>query len=512
MRMQKSIKNVTTSIINNILNILIGLIAQAIFLKTLGEEYLGLNGILNNTLSILAVAELGLGSAIIYKLYEPVVSKNYDKIRALMNFYKKCYYKIILIMLIIILGLAPFLPIIVGNLNNVKENLYVIYALFSIDIIMSYLLAYKKSILYADQNEYLISLIHIGYLVLMNTFQIIFLLTTKNYIIYLVIKLLSRLLENIVIHILVKKKYPFLNNNTSIIDKKTKNDITKNIKALFFHKLSGFIVTGTDTILISYYLGGVVTVGYYSNYALIISAVTTVFNQIFMSLTYSIGNLLTEKNVDKNYSYFKKIQFLNFWLFTFAATCILCIMEPFITIWIGKNYILPKLVLIVLVINFFLQGMRRTFMAFKEAAGIFYADRYIPILEAVINIVASIFLLKIYGLSGVFMGTIISTLIVYLISYPLYVYIPLFKKTYLNYFKLGLKYIVIAIITITITYFITGYINLKNNFLNLFLVMIISCIVPNLILLIIYNKTEEFKYYKSIIITFFKKRLIRGGK
>ena len=191
MRMQKSIKNVATSIINNILNILIGLIAQGIFLKTLGEEYLGLNGILNNTLSILAVAELGLGSAIIYKLYEPVVSKNYDKIRALMNFYKKCYYKIILIMLIIILGLAPFLPIIVGNLNNVKENLYVIYALFSIDIIMSYLLAYKKSILYADQNEYLISLIHIGYLVLMNTFQIIFLFVPQHYYFHILLLFLQ---------------------------------------------------------------------------------------------------------------------------------------------------------------------------------------------------------------------------------------------------------------------------------------------------------------------------------
>lgn len=507
MRMQKSVKNIFISIISNVLNILIGLIAQAIFLKTLGEEYLGLNGILSNTLSILAIAELGLSSAIIYKLYKPVAEKDYKQIIALMQFYKKTYYKIILTMIIIIFAIAPFLPKIVGNLSEVKENLFLIYSLFSLDIIISYLLAYKKSILYADQNEYLTSIVHICYLFLMNVLQIIFLLITRNYIIYLVIKIISRIFENVVIYFLVKKKYPFLNKKDTVkINADVKNDITKNMRALFSHKLSGFIVNGTDTILISYFLGGAVIVGYYSNYALVISAVTTVFNQVFVSLTYSIGNLLTEDNTKKNYLYFKRIQFLNFWLFTFAATCIFCMMESFINIWIGKEYILPRIVLIVLVINFFMQGMRRTFMSFKEAAGIFYVDRYVPILEAIVNIISSIILLKIFGLSGVFMGTIISTLVVYLISYPEYVYIPLFKQKYFQYIIGAIKYIIAAFIVTTITYFITSYIKTANPFFNLLLITISSFTISNFLLFLLFIRNDEFRYYKNLLFSFLKKK------
>lgn len=506
MRTKKSFRNVTISVINNILNIIISLFAQKVFLNTLGEAYLGLNGVFSNVLSILAVAELGIGTAIIYKMYKPIDENDEKSISKLMNFYKKCYTIIIAIMTIIIVLIVPFLEIILGDISQIHENVYVLYFLFSLDIIASYMLAYKKSILFADQKEYISTLIHIGYLIIMNSLQIAFLIYTKNYIIYLIIKLVCRILENIVVSYIVNKKYHFLKKYKDIkLDTIEKKDIIKRVKSLFVHKIAGFIVTGTDTILISYFLGGLVTVGYYSNYTLIIASVTTVFNQVFISMTSSIGNLLVKEKAAKRLEVFNKIQFLNFWIFTFASISIFCIIEPFITVWIGDKYILSKFVLICLVFNFFMQGMRRTMMSFKEAAGIFYEDRFIPIIESIINLVASIIFLKIFGLPGVALGTITSTLIVFLYSYPKYVYKTLFDKSGWYYIRDIFMYVIIASISLFITYEITNFIVISNVYLKIIVNAGICILIPNIMVYIIFRKNEFYKYYLNLLRTTLKK-------
>ncbi len=500
MRTKKSLKNITIALINNIINIIISLIAQKVFLFSLGEKYLGLNGIFVNILSLLSVAELGIGTAIIYKLYKPVEENNQNEIKKLMNFYKKCYSIIIIIMAIIIILIMPFLKTIIGSLDGINDNLYLLYLLFAIDIIISYLLSYKRSILYADQKEYVSNLVHIGYLIFLNTLQIIFLMVSNNYVVYLIIKILARILENVVISIIVNKKYPYLiNKNNEELALSEKNDIIKKVKALFVHKIAGFIVTGTDTLLISYFLGGLVTVGYYANYSLIISSVTTVFNQIFISMTSSIGNLLVTEKHDKTLKIFKKIQFLNFWLFTFASICIFCLIEPFITIWIGEKYILSKLVLVSLVLNFYFQGMRRTMMSFKEASGIFYEDRFVPIFESIINLVSSIIFLKIWGLAGVFIGTIASTLIVYLYSYPKYVYNKLFKESGFNYVIQIFKYLIISICLLIITYLLTLIFSINNSYIQIIINTLLCIFIPNILLFAIFRKSEEFNTYLEML-------------
>ncbi len=507
MRVEKSVKNVGVSVVSNILNIIINLVAQAIFLKYLGEEYLGLNGLFTNILSILAIAELGIGTAIIYNLYKPIQEQNQKEIRKLIKFYKKSYKIIILVMVVITMVIAPFIPKIAGNVDGISENLYILYALFVIDILISYVLAYKKSILYADQREYISNLVHIGYLLVMNILQILILMLTQNYILYLIIKIVCRVAENIIVGVIVNKRYSFIKEKEEEeLDKSIKQDITKKIKSLFLHKIAGFVVTGTDTILISYFLGGVVTVGYYTNYSLIFSAVTTVFSQIFSSMTASVGNLLVSEKQEKCYDVYQKIQFLNFWLFTFASICIFCLIEGFISIWIGEKYILDKFVLIALTINFFMQGMRRTMMAFKEAAGIFYEDRFVPILEAVINIVASIILIKLYGLAGVFLGTVVSTLIIFLYSYPKFVYQRLFNRKKLEYIKEIFRYLFIAILILCITYLVTKLVMVNNLILKLMINMVVCIVVPNILMYVIYRKDQRLEYYLNIIKNVIEKR------
>lgn len=495
MRTKNSVKNMIISFISNLLTILIGLVAQAIFVKTLGQEYLGINGLFSNIISMLGLVELGVGSAIIYSLYKPVYENNQKKICALLSFYRKCYNYISIIVLVAGLLITPFLKYLVSDVS-VDINLNVIYILFVIDIFFSYILSYKRSIINAYQKNYIVNVVHILYLTFLNLFQAIILVKTKNYYLYLIIKIFMRIIENIMISIIADRMYPFISKRVEL-DSETKSDIFKKVKALFFHKIGGFFVNGTDNILISKFIG-IIQVGLYSNYYLIINAVNILFGQIISVVNSSVGNLLVEDNKEKNYLVFKKIRFLNFWIASFSAISILVIMDSFIVLWLGSEYILAPLVLFVLVFNYFQKSMRNSYMVFKEAAGIFYEDRFVPLIEALTNIVFSYILLKIFGLAGVFMGTIISGLVLWGYSYPKYVYKKLFDRDYLSYIKETISYILLFILIASLTYYLSIFVNYDSIYLELFIKAIICLIVPNLILLLIFYKTDNFRYYLGL--------------
>ena len=504
MRVKNSIKNTTAAIVSNILTILIGLIAQAVFIKILGTEYLGINGLFTNIISMLGIVELGIGSAIVYNLYKPIANRDKETIKSLMNFYKKAYHIIALVVFIIGISIIPFLSYFIGE-TIVDININLVYLLFIIDIVCSYLLTYKRSLLYADQKNYIINIIHMIYLVTLNISQLLLLYITKNYYLYLGIKIILRIIENVVITIIVNKKYSYLKEkNIKKLDKKIEKDIFQKIKALFFHKIGSFIVLGTDNLIISRYLG-IVTVGLYSNYYMIINALNTLFNQAITALTPSVGNLLVEKNSNKNFEVFRKVRFINFWIATFTSVALLIIMNSFITIWIGEAYLLSNLVLITLVINFFMTMMRNSYSTFKEAAGIFHEDRYVPIIESFVNIVASIILLKYFGLAGVFMGTIISGLILWCYSYPRFVYKKLFCRSYLSYIKETISYIILFILILIISYKISNIYTFYNIWVQLLYNIIVSLIIPNIILLIIFYKNDNLKYYYRLFKKLVKK-------
>ena len=503
MRTKNSIKNVIAAMLSNIITIVIGLIAQAVFIKILGIEYLGLNGLFTNIISMLGIVELGLGNAIIFNLYKPLALNDTETIKSLMKFYKKSYILIASVVLIIGLVIIPFLPLLIEKVT-VNINIVGIYLLFLIDIVCSYLLSYKRSIFYADQKNYYVSIIHIGYTILLNLSQLVILFFTKNYYLYLAIKIIIRIKENLIITTLANKKYQYLlEKNIKNIDKKIEKDIFTKVKALFFHKIGGFIVLGTDNILISKYLG-LAVVGLYSNYYMIINAIQTLFSQALVALTPSVGNLLVKENKNKTFEIFKKIRFMNFWIATFTSVCILNMMQQFITIWIGEKYLLADVVLIVLVFNFFQKMMRNSYQTFKEAAGIYYEDRYVPLFESIINIVASIILVKIIGLPGIFLGTIISGFVLWFYSYPKYIYKKLFDRRIIDYLKETISYILLFVIIAFITFKISSLVIIDNTFIKLLINTLICMIIPNLIMLMIFFKSDNFKYYLNFLLKKYK--------
>lgn len=503
MRTKNSLKNTSVSMLANVLTIIVGLISQAVFIKTLGEEYLGLNGLFTNIISMLSVVELGISSAIIYNLYKPISENNIKKINALMYFYRKCYLIIAIIIFILGLAITPFLGIFTGNIT-IDINIKLVYLLYVIDIVVSYLLSYKRSMIIADQKNYIITIIHIVYLVILNTFQIAILLISKNYYLYLIIKIIMHIIENITITIEANRLYPYLKNNKEQLDDATKKDIITKVKALFFHKLGGFFVLGTDNIIISKFLG-IITVGLYSNYYLIINSIKTIFTQVMNTLTPSIGNLLLEENKEKNYQVFKRLYFINFWITLVSSISLLIIMDSFITIWIGKKYLLSINVLFVLIFDYYQKLSRNSYMSFKEAAGIYHEDRFIPLIESLVNIIASIILLHYFKLAGVFMGTIISSLVLWGYSYPKYVYKKLFGRSYLDYLKETISYLCLFVITLITCYILKSAINLTNIYFILLSNIIISLFVPNIIMLLLFYKSNNFKYYINMFKSIRKK-------
>lgn len=505
MRLKNSMRNMITSISSNIVTIIIGLLAQAIFIKIMGIEYLGLNGLFTNIISMLGIVELGIGSAIIYNLYKPIAINDVETIKSLMNFYKKSYNIIGIVVLTIGLIIIPFLPLIIEDVT-VKINVPLIYILFLLDIVFSYFLSYKRSILYASQKNYLINLIHIGYTILLNIGQLLMLFYTKNYYLYLIVKIIVRIIENLIITYIVNKEYSYLKEDAKKLYPTIEKDIIKKVKALFFHKIGGFVVLGTDNIIISKFLG-LVSVGLYSNYYMIINAVQTLFSQALVALTPSVGNLLVKENKNKTFEVFKKIRFMNFWIATFTSVCILNMMQQFITIWIGEEYLLDDIVLIVLVFNLFQKLMRSTYQTFKEAAGIYYEDRFVPLLESLINIIVSIIGVKLIGLAGVFIGTIISGFVLWFYSYPKYVYKKLFDRSYKDYLKETLGYIILFIVISYLTYYINNIYLVNNIYFEFVKNILIAIIVPNILMLLVFIKNDNFKYYIQLIKTKFTKKI-----
>ena len=498
MRTSNSIKNSITSLIGNIFSFIIAFIAQAVFIKVLGTEYLGLNGLFTNVLSMLSIFELGIGNAIVFNLYKPLSKNDYKKVSTLMNFYKKAYRIIALLIFIFGILLLPFLNTFIKDLT-IDVNIYIVYILFLMSTISSYLMAYKRSLIIADQKNYIINIIHVIYLVIVNISQLLIILLSKNYYLYLVMKIICQLLENLFISIVANRKYDYLKKYaTSKLDKKTENDIFNRVKALFFHKIGSIIVSGTDNIIISYFFG-IESVGLYTNYNTITNAVNTIFSQVISSTTASVGNLLVSSDENKKYNVFKKMRFLNFWISTFTSVSLLVVIQPLISLWIGSEYQLSIIVVCAIVFNFFQKMQRQVYSTFKDSAGIWVEDRFIPLIESFVNLLFSIIFLKLFGLVGVFLGTIISGLVLWCYSYPKFVYKKLFNRSYFEYAKETIGYILIFIFVSIITFWLSTLYVINNKLLLVIANIIMCCFIPNLILFISFRKTDNFGYFKNLL-------------
>lgn len=419
--------------VSYIVRFLLAFLLKSVLVDFLGDEYNGLDALLSSIISVLAIAELGIGIAINYNLYKPLKNGNIEKIKSIINFYKKCYRIIALIVFVLGMAIMPFIGFFVGEIS-IHENLYVIYCLFVFDSVSSYLLCFRQSIFVADQKNYVISICLTIKIVVLQLVKIIVLVTTKSYIAFTLVSIISNFVHNLVLYLLSNKMYPYLKErNISSLDRETKEDIKTKVKGLLFHRVGSYIVLGTDNILISK-LCDLKTAGFYSNYYLIVNSIQQVVGQMIDVVVPSLGSQLVEENKEKNYVTFKRIHFLVFAVFAVLSTCYLVVVQDFIVIWLGQARLLDFFTIICISFNLFLFGMRKPMAVFENARGIFYENRFVPLLESVANIVASVALGLWIGLPGIVLGTTISSLWIFFYDYPKYVWPRVFSKPVRNYF------------------------------------------------------------------------------
>ena len=503
MRKKKSFYNVIFSLGSYFITMIFTFITQALIVKILGIEYSGVNGLFTNILTMLSVAELGIGTAIIFKLYNPLAKENIEEIKSWMYFYKICYRYVALFVFIFGMIIIPLVPMIVGQ-TYIKENLYLLYIISLLDVVFSYIMTYKRSLLYADQKNYVINVVHIGYVLFMNICQILIIWFTRNYLYFLIIKLIYRLLENIVINVYVNKHYSYIKEKAVPLSHSERQDIMERIKAIFIQKVSFIVNKGIDSITISFFLG-VAMVGYYTNYNLVATTLCGIIFQMISGFMASIGNLLTEKNKEKSYSIYKVINLLNSSLTTICVVGFVCCVEPFIKVWLGNDYVLPTGVIISFGIYIYADSIRRSITIYKEAAGICKEDKYVYIVMILINLIVSIVLCKFIGISGVILGTAISYLYLIFYSYPKYIFKKIFDRPISEYYKEKICFILIMIVTSLTNYFICSFINF-GNILNLVFCIIMSFIITGISIITIFRNTREWKYFKDLVYKLFKKR------
>lgn len=503
MRIKNSIRNITVSLALGFAVIIINFVAQKIFIDTLGIEYAGLNGLFTNMVSMLAIAELGLGAAIVYHLYKPLHEKDEQKVSSIMHFYKVGYR----LVAFAILGfgglLIPFLPMIIGD-SRVSVNIAVVYMLFIVNAAASYLLSYKRSLLYADQKNYIVNTVHLVALVVLNVLQVWALIATQNYYLYLVLKIVSTVVENLVISYVVDKRY-VLDGHPEPMNKELRADIFTKMKGLVFHKVGDFAVLGSNSIIISSSLG-LTAVGLYSNYLLIQMAITTLFSQISTALKASVGNLLVDVGGKKSFVVFSRLQFANQVLAVLATSLFFVVSGSFVALWLGDNYVFETGVVAALALNIYLMLIRSVFGNFKDAAGIFYEDRYVPLVESAINIVASIILIQFMGIAGAFIGTALSSLALHAYTFPKYVYKGVFGRTYLEYATHMTKNTIVAVFVVGAAYFASIALQPDVAWWRLVSDVLIATAVPTLLLWLIYRRTDEYVYFKDLISKILKRK------
>lgn len=497
MRTDNSIINVKVNLISQIISMFTKFIGRMIFVKVLSSEYLGINGLFTNILTLLSLADMGLENVLIYSMYKPLSEKNENKIKSLTNYYQKIYRIIALIVFVVGCSLIPFLKYLIKDLPDI-QNISLIYFLYLINTVVSYFCIYKTSIITADQKGYIVTIGNQIFNIISTILTSIVLVLTKNFIVYLFVQIVISILANIYMSKKAEKLYPCIKNVKGYdISKNEVKEIKKNTFALLFHKIGGVIVCGTDNIIISMMVG-IKEVGLYSNYVLITNAITTISSQITNSITASVGNLSVTNNKEHVYDVFKKTFFINSWLTTFCTVCLFALLNSFISIWIGADYVFNQIIVFIIVIKFYVESNRKSVITFRNAMGIFTPDKWKPIFEAVLNLIISIILAKSLGITGVLLGTILSMLIatVFVESYVLYKYG--FKMKYFGFVVDYVKSFIIMIIDLFVVTVIVNSIS-GVGLISFIIKLCVTVLISNLILILFSFRKSEFKYFVSLV-------------
>ena len=497
-RTEYSIINMMASVGGYILNVLLSFICRMVFVRQLNSEYLGINGLFFNILSMLSLAELGIGTAMLYALYKPVAEENYKKIAAYMKVYGIAYKVIGIVIGIMGVALIPFLNVLIQEPPNIQENIAVLYLLFLFSTVSSYFFSYRSSILIANQKNYIVLAISYAVVIVQDIAQIVTLIVLKNYMVYLVLQVVFVLLSNVLISIVAVKKYPYIEDkNTEKLSKQEVKILAKNIKALTVTKLSGILVNNTDNIVISYF-NGLITTGVVSNYSLLTYTINSLANQVFNSISASLGNLNAIGDEKHKYQMFKALNLANFWLYGWATIGIVALSNDIVELFFGSGYVMGLEISVILAINFYMLGMQCVVGIYKSTMGLFKHGQYVLLITAIVNLIGDVIFGYEYGVFGIFLATAVSRLFTNTWYDPMVVFKYGFHLKFGAYIARYCGYLVLLIGTCAICFGMCELVTLPL-ILRLIIKCVICIVIPNFIFVAVFHRFSEFKYLFGII-------------
>lgn len=503
-RTEYSAKNTTVALISRLTAIFMGYVLRVVFTHTLSESYVGVNGLFLDIINVLSLSEMGVGTAITYALYRPIAEGNIEKQKSLMRMFGWFYRIVALIVAVAGTALIPFFDIVIKDYRSV-DHLILIYILYLVNTICSYLLIYKKTLMDAHQLNYIGTFYLTMSWVVQDVLQILVLVFTKNFILFLLINIFTTVVCNICISGKADKLYPYLRDKeVQPLPRQERKEIFQNIRAMLMHKVGTVIVNNTDNLILSAF-AGLTSVGSYSNYYLVIGSIRQLLTQVFQGITASVGNLGVTEKKERVKKVFEAIFFLGQWMYGLAVICLYELINPFVEMSFGKQYLFSTEVVLILCVNFFINGMRNAALIFRDSLGLFWHDRYKAIAEAVLNLVISVVLVKQLGVAGVFMGTFISMMLTSVWVEPYILYKHEFQMSCAGYFARYLAYAVV----IGAAWYMTDLgcrLIVGSAWMVLLGRICISLAVPNLVFLIVYCRTKEFAFLLEKLLLLKKRR------
>lgn len=496
-RTKNASRNIVFGIIQKIYTLAVPFLMRTLMIYFMGVEYLGLSSLFTSILQVLNLTELGVGSAMVYSMYKPIVDDDKDKICRLMRLYRTYYRVIGLVIAVVGCILIPFIPNLIEeeSLNSLPSeiNVYILYVLNLAATVLTYwLFAYKNCLLNAHQRNDVVSKISIVITTLQYGLQIAAICIFHDYYIYLIVALATQALTNVVTAIITTKMYPDYKPGGKL-PKDDMKVINRRIRDLFTSKVGGVVIGSADTLVISAFLG-LTMLAVYQNYYYILSAIIGLISIIFSACTAGIGNSIIIETKEKNFNDLKKFTFIMAWLVGFCTCCLLCLYQPFMEIWVGEELMLGFLAVIFFCIYFYVQEFNSLLNLYKDASGMWHEDRFRPLVVALANLTMNLITVNFWGIYGVLASTFVATLAIGMPWLLHNLFTVIFDKSHLKKYLLSLLYYtLITIIACLLTYLICYFIPIQNDWATFFVRLAICIIVPNILFFIVYSRRREFK-------------------
>lgn len=493
-RVKYAAKNIAFGWIGNIATLLLGALLRQEFISRLGDTLLGVNDYYTSILTVLSLAELGIGTAFNYSLYGPVARNDIEKVKAYMQLYKKAYRTIACVIAVIGVGIAPFLKYLIKDPgSNSWRDLTIYYFIFLFNTVSTYFVAYKYSLVNAQQKNYIQTNVITITKAVTVTLQIIGLKVFANFYLYLLTLAGVELLQKIFVSLYLDRMYPFLKEKKA--EKLSEEEVGKikgQTKALVFHRVGDMARLQTDTAIIGAFID-VTTVGFVGTYNYVISSVSNFVNIIFNSVLSGFGNLIATEKKEKQYLMFRVYRFLACWIYGFSAIGFYLLLTPLIMLWVGEERVLADVVIGCIMIDYYFKGERIVLSNYKTAAGVFEQDKYLALIQGGINLVISIVLVQKIGLTGIYIGTIISGLIAN-ITKPFIIYKVCFSKSAFIYFLDSVKYIAVNLGALLLLVFLKKAVMPAVTIPGFAAMIVIISVVFNGLFLLLFCRCEEFRY------------------